>query len=411
VAGQVAEVDRVKRSESGMIVDPVTLGPDRTIHDAEVLMARYRISGVAIVDGARRLIGIFTNRDLRFVGDTRQLLGEAMTRENLVTAPVGTTLEEARHILHRHRIEKLPVVDEAGVLRGLITVKDIQKSIEYPHASKDARGRLRVGAAVGAAGDFRERAEELVRAGVDALVVDSAHGHSTSVLRAAGLLREAFPGVDLVVGNVATAEAARELVALGADAIKVGIGPGSICTTRVVAGAGVPQVTAVLECARAAAESGIPVIADGGVRYSGDVVKALAAGASTVMLGSLLAGTAESPGETVLMEGRSFKVYRGMGSLGALSRGGGDRYFQEGVEEAHKLVAEGVEGRVPFKGPVAHVVYQVVGGLRAGMGYAGVKDIEELRTRARMVRVTPAGLRESHPHDVTITREAPNYGL
>ncbi|HVP38475.1 MAG TPA: IMP dehydrogenase [Candidatus Saccharimonadales bacterium] len=409
-AAQAGEVDKVKRSESGMIVDPIVLGPEMKVRDAQAVMARYKISGVPIVDAAHRLIGILTNRDLRFVADEDQPVGQVMTRENLVTAPVGTTLEQAQGILHRHRIEKLPVVDGAGVLRGLITVKDIQKRIQYPHAAKDGRGRLRVGAAVGAVGDYRERAQELVRAGADVLVVDSAHGHSAAVMRAAEALREAFPDVDLAVGNVATAEGARDLVALGADAVKVGMGPGSICTTRVVAGVGMPQVTAVMECARVAEERGVPVIADGGVRYSGDVVKALAAGAATVMLGSLLAGTAESPGETVLLEGRSYKVYRGMGSLGSMSGGGSDRYFQEGVRELSKLVAEGVEGRVPFKGPVSQVVFQTVGGLRAGMGYAGVRTIEELRTRTRMVRVTAAGLRESHPHDVTITKEAPNYG-
>ncbi|MBI5838279.1 MAG: IMP dehydrogenase [Candidatus Eisenbacteria bacterium] len=410
LAEQAGEVDKVKRSESGMIAEPITLGPDMRIRDAQALMARYKISGVPITDTHRRLIGILTNRDLRFVDDDSQLIADVMTKENLVTAPVGTTLEDARRILHRHRIEKLPVVDAQGLLKGLITVKDIQKRIEYPHSAKDSRGRLRVGAAVGSSGDYLERAAELVRHGVDVLVVDSAHGHSENVMRAAGKLREQFPDVDLVAGNVATAEAARDLVALGADAVKVGMGPGSICTTRVVAGIGVPQVTAVMECVKEAEKKGVPVIADGGVRYSGDVVKALAAGASTVMLGSMLAGTTESPGETVLMEGRSYKVYRGMGSLGAMSRGGGDRYFQEGVQEVNKLVAEGVEGRVPFKGPVSQVVFQMVGGLRAGMGYAGVRNIEALRTRTRMVRVTHAGLRESHPHDVAITKEAPNYG-
>ncbi len=407
---QAGEVDKVKRSESGMIADPITLGPGLKIGEALALMKRYKISGVPITDENRKLVGILTNRDLRFEGSPERLIRDLMTSKNLVTAPVGTTLEEARRTLHEHRIEKLPVVDESGTLRGLITYKDIQKRIKYPHAAKDEHGRLRVGAAVGTTGDYLERAAELIKAGVDVLVVDSAHGHSSGVMKAAEKLRELHPEVQLILGNVATSEGARDLIALGADAIKVGMGPGSICTTRVVAGVGVPQITAVMECVGVAEPKGIPVIADGGVKYSGDIVKALAAGASTVMLGNLLAGTDESPGETVLMDGRAYKVYRGMGSLGAMTVGGGDRYFQEGVQEIGKLVAEGIEGRVPYKGPVSQVVFQMVGGLRAGMGYSGVGNIEELRTKTRMLRVSSAGLRESHPHDVTITKEAPNYG-
>jgi IMP dehydrogenase len=411
ITEQAAQVDRVKRSESGVIADPVTLPPTATLGEARALMARFHISGVPITEGGR-LVGILTNRDLRFEDSASRRVAEVMTRERLVTAPVGTTLEEARAVLQRHRIEKLPIVDEAGRLRGLVTVKDIEKRIRHPQACKDALGRLRVAAAVGAGGDALERAAELVRVGVDALVVDSAHAHSAGVLQAAAALRERFADVDLVVGNVGTFEGAKAVAGLGADAVKVGMGPGAICTTRVVSGAGMAQVTAVLEAARALDGSGVPVIADGGIKYSGDIVKALAAGAHSVMIGGLFAGTEESPGEVVLLEGRAYKVYRGMGSLVAMAaaKGSRERYFQDDTDVLAKLVPEGIEGRVPFKGPLEGAVFQLVGGLRAGMGYCGVRDIEELRTRARFVRISPAGLRESHPHDITITREAPNYG-
>jgi IMP dehydrogenase len=412
IADQCAQVDRVKRSESGLIVDPVTLGPDATVGEAHALMTRFHISGIPITrDG--RLVGILTNRDLRFEDSMGRRVSEVMTRERLITAPVGTTLEQARDILARHRIEKLPVVDEEGMLRGLITIKDIEKRIRHPLASKDSRGRLRVAAAVGATGDFLERAAELVRAGADALVLDSAHAHSAGVLGAAEQLRQRFTGVDLVVGNVGTAQGARAAAATGADAVKVGMGPGAICTTRVVTGAGAAQITAVLEAAGALEGSGVPVIADGGIKYSGDIVKAIAAGAHAVMIGSLFAGTEESPGEAVLLEGRAYKVYRGMGSLSAMAAASGsrERYFQQDAEGLSKLVPEGIEGRVPFKGPLATSAFQMVGGLRAGMGYCGVRNIEELRTLTRFVRVSPAGLRESHPHDVTITKEAPNYEI
>jgi IMP dehydrogenase len=411
IAEQAAQVDRVKRSESGMVTDPVTLGPAATLGEARGLMARFHISGIPITDGGR-LVGILTNRDLRFEDERDKRVSEVMTREGLVTAPVGTTIEQARAILQRHRIEKLPIVDADGRLQGLITVKDIEKRIRHPHASKDALGRLRVAAAIGAGGDALERAAELVRAGVDALVVDSAHAHSAGVMKSAAEVRARFPDVDLVVGNVGTREGAVALADLGADAVKVGIGPGGICTTRVVSGAGMAQITAVLEAARALEDRDVPIIADGGIHYSGDVVKALAAGAHSVMIGGLFAGTEESPGEVVLYEGRSYKVYRGMGSLGAMAaaKGSRERYFQEETEELTKLVPEGIEGRVPFKGPLAHSVFQLVGGLRAGMGYVGARDVEELRTTTRFVRVSSAGLRESHPHDVTITKDAPNYG-
>ncbi len=410
IAEQCAQVDRVKRSESGMIVDPVTLGPSATLAEAHAIMARFHISGVPITEDGR-LVGILTNRDLRFEDDHTRLISEVMTRERLVTAPVGTTLVQARDILARHRIEKLPVVDEQNRLRGLITVKDIEKRIRHPQASKDSLGRLRVAAAVSAGGDYLERAQELVRSGVDAVVVDSAHGHSVGVLQAARALRAAISGADMVIGNVGTGEGARAVADAGADAVKVGMGPGAICTTRVVTGAGMAQVTAILSAARALEGTGVPVIADGGIKYSGDVVKALAAGAHSVMIGGLFAGTEESPGETVLYEGRQYKVYRGMGSLSAMAaaRGSRERYFQESTDELAKLVPEGIEGRVPFKGPLASTVYQLVGGLRAGMGYCGVRTVEELRTQARFVRISGAGLRESHPHDVKITKEAPNY--
>jgi IMP dehydrogenase len=404
---QAAEVDRVKRSESGMIRNPITLGPERPLREAVALMRRFRISGVPIVDGAGRLVGIITNRDLQFERDLDQPIHEAMTKENLVTAPVGTGLDEAEAILARHRIEKLPVVDGQGVLKGLITIKDIFKRREHPNANKDQHGRLRVAAALGGSPSEVARARVLVDAGVDALIVDSAHGHSEGVLQTVDALREAFPDVQLVAGNVATEGGARELVRRGVDAVKVGIGPGSICTTRVVTGIGVPQITAIMDAVRGAGE--VPIIADGGIKYSGDVVKALAAGAMCCMMGSMLAGTEESPGESILAEGRRFKMIRGMGSLGAMQEGSADRYFQEGEMAPSKFVPEGIEGRVPYKGPVSDVLYQMVGGLRAGMGYCGVKDICELQRETEMIQVTSAGLRESHPHDVTITREAPNY--
>ena len=411
IAEQCAQVDRVKRSESGMIVDPVTLSPTATLGEAHAIMARFHISGVPITEDGK-LVGILTNRDLRFEDRMTRRVSEVMTKEKLVTAPVGTTLEQARAILQKHRIEKLPVVDGEGRLSGLITVKDIEKRIKHPLACKDTLGRLRVAAAVGAGGDFLERAAELVRAGVDALVVDSAHAHSAGVIATAEQVRERFPDTDLVVGNVGTAEGAKAVAATGADAVKVGMGPGAICTTRVVTGAGMAQITAVLEAARALEDAGVPIVADGGIKYTGDIVKAIAAGGHSVMIGSLFAGTEESPGELVLLEGRSYKVYRGMGSLSAMAaaKGSRERYFQEETDELAKLVPEGIEGRVPFKGPLATSVYQMVGGLRAGMGYCGVKDIEELRTKSRFVRISPAGLRESHPHDITITKEAPNYG-
>jgi len=410
IAAQAAEVDKVKRSESGMIVDPITITPDRPISEALAMMAHYKISGVPVVDGDGKLVGILTNRDLRFETRMDLRVRDVMTgRERLITAPVGTTLEDAKVILQQHRIEKLPIVDEDFRLKGLITVKDIQKAIKYPNAAKDHLGRLRVGAAVGATGDFLERAEELVRARVDVLVIDTAHGHTTRVLEAVRQLKRKFPEVDVVAGNVSTAEATRELIAAGADGVKVGQGPGSICTTRVVTGAGVPQITAIMECARAARGTGVPIIADGGIRFSGDITKAIAAGADCVMIGSLFAGTDESPGETILYQGRTFKTYRGMGSLGAMMAGSSDRYQQ--APERGKLVPEGVEGKVPYKGPLAVIVEQLVGGLRAGMGYCGCRTIRELQEKARFIRITPAGWRESHVHDVIITKEAPNYRL
>src|SRR5580698_9134609 len=404
---QAEEVDRVKRSESGMIVDPITIDPEENIAAARALMSRYRISGVPVTK-AGKLVGILTNRDLRFETRTDVPISEVMTKDNLITVPVGTTLEEAEGILHRHRVEKLLVVDDHYMLKGLITVKDIQKKLKYPNAAKDPQGRLRVGAALGSSGDFLERAQELVKKKVDVLAVDSAHGHTTRVMDAIKAIKRALPNVDLLAGNVATFEGARDLIALGVDGIKVGIGPGSICTTRVVSGAGVPQITAIAECARAARGTGVPVIADGGIKYSGDITKAIAAGADAVMIGSLLAGTEESPGETILYQGRTFKSYRGMGSMGALAQGASNRYDQD---PGGKLVPEGIEGRVPYKGMLADLVYQLGGGLRAGMGYCGCGTIEELRERARFVRETSAGLRESHVHDVIITKEAPNYRL
>ena len=406
---QAEEVDRVKRSESGMILKPITLGPDASLRDAHQLMARFSISGVPVVEeSGGKLVGIVTNRDLQFESDLDRPLASLMTSEDLVTAPVGTTLDEAEKILHRHRIEKLPVVDDLGRLQGLITVKDIFKRRQFPRACKDEHGRLRVGAAVGAAQDDVDRARAVVGAGADFVVVDTAHGHSEGVLQAVARLRDAFPDMDLVAGNVGTAEGAAALAERGADAVKVGVGPGSICTTRVVTGVGVPQLTAVLDAVQGVADQ-VPVLADGGVRYSGDIVKALAAGASCVMVGSALAGTEESPGEAFLLEGRRFKTVRGMGSLSAMEEGSADRYFQEPGTAAQKLVPEGIEARVPYKGPVSDTVFQLVGGLRSGMGYCGAADLAELRAKARFVRVTSGGLRESHPHDVKITREAPNY--
>jgi len=406
---QAAEVDRVKRSESGMILNPITLGPDRPIREAAQLMQRFRISGVPIVDDQGRLVGIITNRDLQFERRMDRPVRQAMTKDHLVTAPVGTTLEEAERILGEHRIEKLPVVDADGILRGLITVKDIFKRRDYPNANKDAHGRLRVAAAVGVGRDTMARAKALLDAGADALVVDSAHGHSEGVLHAVAELRAAFPEAQLVGGNVATVEGARALVERGVDAVKVGIGPGSICTTRVVTGVGVPQITAITDAVRGAGD--VPIIADGGVKYSGDAVKALAAGAASVMMGSMLAGTEESPGESFLLEGRRFKMIRGMGSLSAMQDGSADRYFQEGEISPQKLVPEGIEGRVPYRGPVGDVVYQMVGGIRSGMGYCGVATIRELQAETEFTQITAAGLRESHPHDVVVTREAPNYSL
>jgi IMP dehydrogenase len=409
IAAQAAEVDKVKRSESGMIVEPVTLPPDAPVRAALDLMARYKVSGVPITDAEGVLVGILTNRDLRFENDVDQPVSALMTAVNLVTAPVGTTLAEAEEILHRNKIEKLPVVDADGRLRGLITVKDIQKKIEFPDATKDDRGRLRVAAAVGVGPDALERAQALVGAGVDALVVDTAHGHSQGVIETVRRIRDAV-SVEVIAGNIATAEAARALVEAGADALKVGIGPSGICTTRVVAGVGVPQVSAVHDVARVAAAEGVPVIADGGITSSGDIAKAIGAGADTVMLGGMLAGTDETPGEVILAQGERFKEYRGMGSLGAMKARGfsKDRYFQGDVEDVEKLIPEGIEGRVGYKGPLQHVVHQLVGGLRQAMGYCGAATIDEMK-RARFVRITAAGLRESHPHDVTITKEAPNY--
>ena len=405
---QVAEVDRVKRAESGMILNPIALNPEASLREAVSLMRRFKISGVPVVDASGRLVGIITNRDLQFERSLDRPLREAMTQKNLVTAPIGTTLDEAERILGEHRIEKLPVVDEDGHLRGLITVKDIHKRREFPNANKDQHGRLRVAAAIGAV-QYEDRARALVAAGVDVLVIDTAHGHAESVLRATAHVRELFPDVQLVAGNVATRAGAAALVERGVDAVKVGVGPGSICTTRVVTGIGVPQLTAVLDAVEGAGD--VPVIADGGIKYSGDIVKALAAGASSVMMGSMLAGTEESPGESILLEGRRFKMIRGMGSMSAMQDGSADRYFQEGEMSAKKLVPEGIEGRVPYKGPASDVLFQMVGGLRAGMGYAGCATIDELRTRTEFVRITAAGLRESHPHDVVITREAPNYSV
>ncbi|HET6277657.1 MAG TPA: IMP dehydrogenase [Candidatus Polarisedimenticolia bacterium] len=411
IEAQAGEVDKVKRSESGMIVDPIIVGPEQRISDALDLMRRYKISGVPVTAPDEKLLGILTNRDLRFETRTDLKVSEVMTKDHLVTVPVGTTLEEAKKILHEHKIEKLLVVDRDYHLKGLITVKDIQKMIKYPNACKDSLGRLRVGAAVGVAADTLERAAALVDARVDVIVVDTAHGHSAGVMQTVRGLKGRHPDVDLIAGNVATAEATEELIRLGADAVKIGIGPGSICTTRVVTGVGVPQVTAIRDCSAVGRKLGVPVVADGGVKYSGDITKALAAGASAVMIGSLFAGTEESPGETILYQGRTFKSYRGMGSLGAMRRGSADRYFQEATAGDDKLVPEGIEGMVPYKGSLEGLIPQLVGGLRAGMGYCGAKDIDTLRKVARFIRATAAGLKESHAHDVVITKEAPNYRL
>lgn len=405
---QAGEVDKVKRSESGMIVDPITLPPDKTIGDALEAMSRFRISGIPITEPGGKLVGILTNRDLRFQKNPTQPIREVMTKDELVTVAEGTDLETAKEILHKHRIEKLLIVDDNYMLKGMITVKDIMKKILYPNACKDARGRLRVGAAIGVV-DLEARADALVAAGVDVLCVDSSHGHSQGVLDAVKKLKSRHPSIPLIAGNVATTDGTAALIDAGADCVKVGIGPGSICTTRVVTGAGVPQVTAVLNAVDAAEKRGIPVIADGGIRYSGDIAKALACGARAVMVGSLFAGTEESPGETVLFEGRSFKVYRGMGSVGAMKRGSSDRYFQEHAEEASKFVPEGIEGRVPYKGPLADTVFQLIGGIRAGLGICGAANLEQLREKATMLRITSAGVIESHPHSVPITKEAPNY--
>jgi IMP dehydrogenase len=411
VGRQAEEVDKVKRSESGMIVDPVTILPDKTVAEALQIMENYKISGVPVVDENSHLVGIITNRDLRFETRFEIHVSEVMTKQPLVTVPVGTTLEEAKAKLQRHRIEKLLVVDEEQRLKGLITVKDIQKAIRYPLAAKDAFGRLRVAAAIGATGDFRERAAELVKSRVDCLVIDTAHGHSSRVLEAVKTIRRDFPEMQIVAGNVATFEGTKALVQAGVDAVKVGIGPGSICTTRVVTGTGVPQITAINECVRAAKGTNVPVISDGGIKFSGDVAKAIATGADSVMIGSLFAGVEESPGETILFQGRTFKSYRGMGSIGAMREGSKDRYAQEGTISEQKLVPEGIEGRVPYKGTLSDMVTQLVGGLRAGMGYTGSASIKDLQERASFVRITSAGLRESHVHDVIITKEAPNYRM
>lgn len=408
IAEQAEEVDRVKRSESGVITNPFSLTPDHRVYDAEELMSKYRISGVPIVNEENKLVGILTNRDLRFIHDYSIRIDEVMTKENLVTAPVGTTLEQAEVILQQHKIEKLPLVDENNELKGLITIKDIEKAIQFPNAAKDQQGRLLCGAAVGVSKDVMERVKALVEVGVDLIVVDSAHGHHINILNTVRQIREQYPDLTICAGNVATAEGTRDLIEAGASMVKVGIGPGSICTTRVIAGIGVPQVTAIYDCATEARKHGVPIIADGGIKYSGDITKALAAGANAVMIGSLFAGTEESPGESEIFQGRRFKVYRGMGSLGAMKKGSKDRYFQENES---KLVPEGIEGRVPYKGPLADTVYQLIGGLRSGMGYCGAANLKELQEETQFIRITGAGLRENHPHDVQITKEAPNYSL
>ncbi len=404
---QAVEVDKVKKSESGMILDPITISPEATIREAHQLMTKYRISGIPVTKNGK-LVGILTNRDLRFESRLELKVSQAMTKDKLVTAPEGTSLEKAREILHEHRIEKLPVVNKKFELKGLITIKDIEKRIKYPQACKDTHGRLRVGAAIGVGPETEHRLELLVKVGVDLVAVDTAHGHSRSVLETVKAVKKKYPNLDVIAGNIATAEAAKDLVKAGVDAVKVGVGPGSICTTRIVSGAGMPQLTAIADCAAALAGTGVPIVADGGIKYSGDMTKALAAGASAVMIGGILAGTEESPGETVLFQGRTYKVYRGMGSLGAMEKGGKDRYFQAGRAEA-KLVPEGIEGRVPYKGTLSGVIYQLVGGVRSGMGYCGCRTITDLQKNARFVRQTLAGLREGHVHDVIITKEAPNY--
>ena len=411
IEAQAAEVDRVKRSESGVIVDPFFLSPDALIEEAEALMSKYHISGVPIVDKNEKLLGILTNRDLRFVEDYKRPVSEVMTEEELVTAPVGTDLEGAKEQLRKHKIEKLPIVDEDGILRGLITIKDIEKAKQYPKASKDKRGRLLAAAAVGTGNDTDARVEALVEAGVDLLIIDTAHGHSQNVLDVVKKIKDRYQELPIVAGNVATAEATEALIKAGADVVKVGIGPGSICTTRVVAGVGVPQITAINDAAKVAKKYGKTVIADGGIKYSGDIVKAISAGANTVMIGSLLAGTEESPGELEIYKGRSYKVYRGMGSVGAMKQGSKDRYFQEDETEAEKFVPEGIEGRVPYKGTLAETIYQMVGGLKSGMGYCGTSDIKSLIEDSKMIKISAAGLRESHPHDVKVTKEAPNYSV
>lgn len=408
VEQQAEEVDRVKRSESGVITNPFSLHADHLVSDAEKLMGKFRISGVPIVDEDNKLIGILTNRDLRFVHDYSTVISEVMTSENLVTAPVGTTLQDAEMILQKHKIEKLPLVDEDNVLKGLITIKDIEKAIQFPRAAKDAQGRLLVGAAIGISKDTFERAEALVKAGVDVITVDSAHGHHINIIDSVRKLREIYPDLTIIAGNVATGEATRDLIEAGASVVKVGIGPGSICTTRVIAGIGVPQITAIYDCATVAKEYGVPIIADGGIKYSGEITKAIAAGASAVMLGSMFAGTEESPGEAEIYQGRRFKAYRGMGSLAAMKQGSKDRYFQD---DDKKLVPEGIEGRVAYKGPLADTIHQLIGGLRSGMGYCGTQNLEELRNDTQFIRISGAGLRESHPHDIQITKEAPNYSL
>lgn len=410
IATQAAEVDKVKKSESGMIVDPITMDPDQKIYEALEVMKKYRISGVPVTRQGK-LLGILTNRDLRFETQLDQPISAVMTKENLVTAPVGITLEDSKRLLHKNRIEKLLVVDENNNLKGLITIKDIEKTIKYPHASKDNLGRLRVGAAAGASTDREARVEALLRAGADVIVIDTAHGHSRGVLEAIRDTKRVFPNCPLIAGNVATAEGAEALARAGADAVKVGVGPGSICTTRVIAGVGVPQITAIQECARMIQRYDIPLIADGGIKFSGDITKALAAGADSVMIGSLFAGTDESPGETVLYQGRSYKIYRGMGSIEAMKAGSKDRYYQDDVEGDIKLVPEGIEGRVPYKGPISSSIYQLLGGLRAGMGYLGCRTLKELKQKSKFTRITNAGLRESHVHDVIITKEAPNYSV
>jgi len=410
ITAQASEVDKVKKSESGMIVDPITMDPDQKIYEALEIMRKYRISGVPVTREGR-LLGILTNRDLRFETRLDQPISEVMTKENLVTAPVGITLEESKRLLHKNRIEKLLVVDEHNNLKGLITIKDIEKTIKYPNSCKDNLGRLRVGAAVGVSVDREARVEALLRAGADVIVIDTAHGHSHGVMEAIRETKRVFPNVVLIAGNVATAEGAEALIKAGADAVKVGVGPGSICTTRVIAGVGVPQITAIRESARVTQHSGVPLISDGGIKFSGDITKAIAAGADSVMIGSLFAGTDESPGEMVLYQGRSYKMYRGMGSIEAMKSGSSDRYYQDDVESEIKLVPEGIEGRVPYKGPISSSVYQLLGGLRAGMGYLGCRNLKELREKSRFTRVSPAGLRESHVHDVIITKEAPNYSV